>query len=56
MVATLATLADRVQSMSFPAPVLFIVGRVVEVHEELRACRGSLTESASDEIGRAQNA
>lgn len=39
VVATLATLADQVQQASFPAPVLFVIGRVVEVLEDLRACR-----------------
>jgi len=35
VVATLATLADRVQQASLPPPVLFVIGRVVEVREAL---------------------
>jgi uroporphyrin-III C-methyltransferase/precorrin-2 dehydrogenase/sirohydrochlorin ferrochelatase/uroporphyrin-III C-methyltransferase len=36
MVGTLAGLPDRVLAADFKAPVLFIVGRVIEVMEELR--------------------
>lgn len=56
VVATLATLADQVQLASFPAPVLFIIGRVIEVLEDLRVCRRSSPSSAGDPIERAQNA
>jgi uroporphyrin-III C-methyltransferase/precorrin-2 dehydrogenase/sirohydrochlorin ferrochelatase/uroporphyrin-III C-methyltransferase len=56
VVATLATLADQVQLASFPAPVLFVIGRVVEVLEELRAHRCSTQGSAADAPERAQNA
>lgn len=37
MIGTLASLPDRVLAAGFGAPVLFIVGRVVEVMEELRS-------------------
>jgi hypothetical protein len=63
VVATVATLADQVQLASFPAPVLFIIGRVIEVLEDLRVCRrsspssaGDSPSSAGDPIERAQNA
>jgi len=56
VVATLATLADQVQLASFPAPVLFVIGRVVEVLEDLRACRLPVSDSAAGAAERAQNA
>ena len=56
VVATLATLGDRVQAASFSAPVLFVIGRVVEVLEELRACRDAAPGAATDAWEPARNA
>ena len=56
VVATLATLADRVQSAGLSAPVLFVIGRVIEVLEELRACRAPVPEIPAEAPERAQNA
>jgi len=56
VVATLATLGDRVQAASFSAPVLFVIGRVVEVLEELRACRDAALGAATDAREQARNA
>ncbi len=56
VVASLATLADRVQLESFPAPVIFIIGRVVEVLEDLRACRLPTPKESAGPVGRAQHA
>ena len=55
VVATLATLADRVQRASLPAPVLFVIGRVVEVREALMACRPPALEDAGKVPERARN-
>ncbi|HEX9768186.1 MAG TPA: hypothetical protein VGA50_03340 [Kiloniellales bacterium] len=54
--ATLAMLADWVQAASFSAPVLFGIGRVVEVPEELRACRDAAPGAATDAWEPARNA
>jgi uroporphyrin-III C-methyltransferase/precorrin-2 dehydrogenase/sirohydrochlorin ferrochelatase/uroporphyrin-III C-methyltransferase len=62
VVATLATLADRVQGESVEAPALFVVGRVVEVLAELaelaelRACGMSAPSGSAAAPGWAQNA
>lgn len=56
VVASLATLADRVQLAGLSAPVLFVIGRVVEVLEELTAGRAPLVESEAEAPERAQNA
>ncbi len=62
VVATLATLADRVQQAALPPPVLFVIGRVVEVREALlgrgpAALGGAAAElgGAAAEPGRARN-
>ena len=46
LVATLASLADRVQAAEFSAPVLFVIGRVVEVLDELRSTGRPVPETA----------
>ncbi len=56
VVATLATLADRVQSAPLSAPVLFVIGRVVEVPEALKACRSLASDGAAAAPERARNA
>jgi len=56
VIATLATLADRVQVAAFSAPVLFVIGRVVEVLEELTACRRDLAGGEAVAPERVRNA
>jgi uroporphyrin-III C-methyltransferase len=62
MVATLATLADRLQGESVEAPALFVVGRVVEVLAELkelealRARGGAASSGSAAAPGRARHA
>jgi hypothetical protein len=62
MVATLATLADRLQGESVEAPALFVVGRVVEVLAELkelealRAPGGAASSGSAAAPGRARHA
>ena len=56
VLASLATLADRVQLAALSAPVLFVIGRVIEVLEELQACRKPSEEAAAEAPEQAQNA
>jgi uroporphyrin-III C-methyltransferase/precorrin-2 dehydrogenase/sirohydrochlorin ferrochelatase/uroporphyrin-III C-methyltransferase len=49
VVTTLANLPDRVQLSEFKAPVLFIVGRVVEVRAELQAMVSSMAGELGEE-------
>jgi uroporphyrin-III C-methyltransferase/precorrin-2 dehydrogenase/sirohydrochlorin ferrochelatase/uroporphyrin-III C-methyltransferase len=55
LLGTLATLPDQVQQASLDAPVLIVIGRVVEVVEELRARRRAAESRAPDagqDVGR----
>jgi siroheme synthase len=50
VVGTLASLPDRVKAAALSAPVLFVVGRVVEIRDTLAAAAAPGAEAAAERI------